>query len=1120
MADTKGLSMSQGLLVPGPVDAESMKFVNGKYVPWDSVDEYIAYKDDEMAEIPKFKTLVVKQSDGTTRKMWNPINERQFVPEQDTVRGSDGYTPIKGVDYNDGEKGEDGKTPSLKIEGGLLKVSYDNTIWTSLGKVVGNDGVSPKFKIENNYLNVSYDNGATWQELSECIGEKGEDGLTPIFKLEEGFLYNSYDNGTNWIKLGYVNGIDGFNPVKGVDYTDGVDGVSPTITTSKEGNVTTLVIEDKNGIKRVEIIDSVKGDDGFSPIVSLSKTGNKATLTVTDKNGTSSVNIYDGQSSVPTVDGTFTDAASDGKSYFREDGEWKSLQDMSVSSDTEGLSIIGVDKQGNGCRITANALKKLLGAETIINTETKTGLGKGIDYVHTLDFDYPIPAGATLNIPEVSHGYAEVYINDSIYFKKQGGTIQQGSTGEQVYEDEIHSISYKSYNGYNMDITVSYETEFMQTEADIISINKKIGNLADIEAVSNDNVVSAINEILDILGIKLITVSETKSAVGNGVGDVKEFGFTYPIPAGATLIIPEVNTQYCSLKVNGTSILSKAGGTISKGHWGTYTIDYEITSVEWESYQGVSATVQIEYTKRTIGSSTGSDDDNNQDSPSIGAANVGNLDNLKTSAKDTVVSAINEVVDAIKMTELNVHEEKSATGLGVGEKVDVPLIYPIPANATITIPECASGYAEVYVNDNTILKKTGGITSVGTWGEQHFPYEVTSIKFQSYPGFALSVTVDYDKQMLSIENDVETLNSSIGDLSKLKAEDKSSIVNAVNEAFDSIPKLNVDTEWIAYNGNGNMDGITYECKTPIEQGEKFWIDDNGSTDGNTPGFSCYRANYVDGTNENVVLVQGSRLVTGAWGEQTAKKKIISFTISSYTNWKHNVRHNISGIDISTFKSKVAPNRLFGKKWLLLGDSISTEGAEFSTYGYGTCISNSLGLNKVNTAVGGQTLETIFNQQLKPASRDFHIITCMGGTNDAGYHVGTTKTRQVVSDMIDYIRANYPKTFFMFISPIRRWGVGEAIDGVPVDLEKRMQDTKEYADTIREVCESKCVPFCDLWNVIAPEITEQREKYFIGTHTSTKSDGTHPNALGHEMFIAPVIEDALLKHAPFYFNDFE
>ena len=60
----------------------------------------------------------------------------------------------------------------------------------------------------------------------------------------------------------------------------GTDGVSPTITASRSGKVTTLTITDKNGTTQADI------NDGVDPTVTTSKVDRTTTMTITDINGT------------------------------------------------------------------------------------------------------------------------------------------------------------------------------------------------------------------------------------------------------------------------------------------------------------------------------------------------------------------------------------------------------------------------------------------------------------------------------------------------------------------------------------------------------------------------------------------------------------------------------------------------------------------------------------------------------------------------------------------------------------------------------------------------------------------------------------------------------------------
>lgn len=122
---------------------------------------------------------------------------------RDGVDGKDGYTPIKGVDYFDGKDGKDGAN--------------------------GKDGEP---------------------------GKDGKDGYTPVKDID-------YFDGKDG-KAG-ADGKDGYTPIKGKDYfdgEDGVDGISPTVSVSKNGNVTTINILDKDGLKTATINDGTNGKNG------------------------------------------------------------------------------------------------------------------------------------------------------------------------------------------------------------------------------------------------------------------------------------------------------------------------------------------------------------------------------------------------------------------------------------------------------------------------------------------------------------------------------------------------------------------------------------------------------------------------------------------------------------------------------------------------------------------------------------------------------------------------------------------------------------------------------------------------------------------------------------------
>lgn len=102
-------------------------------------------------------------------------------------------------------------------------------------------------------------------------------------------------------------GEDGYTPVKGVDYADGAKGdpgVSPTVSVSKSGKVTTVAITDADGTKTASISD---GEDGRTPV--------KGTDYFTAAEQTAMVNQV--KSSLGYTDETWTFTLADGSTVTK-----------------------------------------------------------------------------------------------------------------------------------------------------------------------------------------------------------------------------------------------------------------------------------------------------------------------------------------------------------------------------------------------------------------------------------------------------------------------------------------------------------------------------------------------------------------------------------------------------------------------------------------------------------------------------------------------------------------------------------------------------------------------------------------------------------------------------------
>ena len=188
------------------------------------VEDYQCLIPDEFLQSADRKTIYECKSDGTILEHKLVIHSRPKPPnyvytptEKLTLEGLaqkvddavadmirradsgefDGYTPVKGVDYFDGEKGEKGDP-----------FTYADFTPEQLETLKGADGYTP-------VKGVDYFDGAkgakgdpftyedfTPEQLASLKGDKGDKG----------------DNGKD--------GVDGYTPVKDIDYFDGVNGKS------------------------------------------------------------------------------------------------------------------------------------------------------------------------------------------------------------------------------------------------------------------------------------------------------------------------------------------------------------------------------------------------------------------------------------------------------------------------------------------------------------------------------------------------------------------------------------------------------------------------------------------------------------------------------------------------------------------------------------------------------------------------------------------------------------------------------------------------------------------------------------------------------------------------------
>lgn len=492
--------------------------------------------------------------------------------------------------------------------------------------------------------------------------------------------------------------------------------------------------------------------------------------------------------------------------------------------------------------------------------------------------------------------------------------------------------------------------------------------------------------------------------------------------------------------------------------------------------------------------------------------------------KGTIVSEIGELSNLRNelTRDKTIFAFKDVSGAGVGQGYTVTLDKTIPAGTSINLIK-GSGTNYLYYDvviiggekSEIILSIRNGTIQKGLWGEFNAPFDIEKFRVESYKDNPCSASYIVK----------ETI---IGDLSELETTNKQNLVTAINETVDISNNALADVNSLfkdkkvydIYDKNG--DGITpiyFDCQ--IKAGTPCFAEKMSGV-----AYTYIHINLYDNEMKLIcalINMTSGKITSGGWDIPVIPDRdVVHIGINSYRGVTASVYHLERVFRYATDTTN--SNRWGGKKWLMLGDSISTEGGAYAKVGYGTLISNSLGMVMQNKAVSGVQMY-YFYDKIDSYDTDFDLITIMLGTNnqgfnnviggidDEGYKAGVWNNQAsfIAQGQLLYekLRKRYPEAIIAFITPIRRTEGG--VGFLDYKTNGLHLTTEPYAVAVEKICRHYAVPYIDIYNTIDPRFEEVRKRYFVN---SEGNDGTHPNDLGHARFIAPVIEAELKKIAPF------
>lgn len=221
-----------------------------------------------------------------------------------------------------------------------------------------------------------------------------------------------------------IQGPQGIQGIQGEQGIQGIPGVSPEVTTSKSGDVTTITIVDAEGTHTATINDGADGEDGedgFSPTVSISKSGKVTTIIITDANGDHTATINDGADGTGTGDmlksvyDTDNDGIVDNAEKVNNHTVESDVPANAQFTDTTYTAGTGIDITGNVISNTQTSAEWGNISGTITNqTDLKNAL------------DGKMPGAPVVNSEGTVIGYA---VTDPLYLGANGNIVEtQGNS--------------------------------------------------------------------------------------------------------------------------------------------------------------------------------------------------------------------------------------------------------------------------------------------------------------------------------------------------------------------------------------------------------------------------------------------------------------------------------------------------------------------------------------------------------------------------------------------------------------------------------------------------------------------------------------------------------------------
>lgn len=213
----------------------------------------------------------------------------------------------------------------------------------------------------------------------------------------------------------------------------------------------------------------------------------------------------------------------------------------------------------------------------------------------------------------------------------------------------------------------------------------------------------------------------------------------------------------------------------------------------------------------------------------------------------------------------------------------------------------------------------------------------------------------------------------------------------------------------------------------------------------------------------------------------------------------------------------AKTSLFGKKWLVFGDSITDNNAR-AAGNYHDFIRAETGCTVINEGINGSGYyQTGGVKSIPSAISDYSgtmpdLVTIMAGINDIMFAVDYTPQILPIGDYTDtgtsslmgYVYSAYQALLTKF--PLVPFAIMSPIPEISYPQTNINNSLKEFVEELEKFCNYYGIPFLDQYSnsPLKPWVTTFNQKYFSSI-SAPSGDGLHPNYYGQRMLYPRIRE---------------